>query len=122
MRCIHCKNWDASVCKYHRLEDLHIVDGYLDMHRMDCMSYENEFITPDQYKERTGREFTGVVWVVTQSPLADTGDYTCGLELMTYQEYRDDKDYLNRYHDMPLPLCVLSEEIPDPEEDFNEYP
>jgi len=123
MNCICCKNWGkcpvgGTKPKGKAMRVLH--DRFGETH---CAEFIHVFITPLQYEERAGKRFNGAVWVVTQGALSDTGGYICDLVVMTYEEYCDDYEYnYKKFKDMPLPLCALSGEMPDPEEDFEEYP
>jgi len=105
LRCVYCRYWGASCCKYWHVEDLRIVDGYLDQHLVDCHSFENAFITPGEFRERVGREFGGAVWVLMESLLGGGvgGDFMVGVRLYGVYKHEDGA---------PLPLCVLGDEVP----------
>ncbi|GAB6392515.1 MAG: hypothetical protein MdMp014T_1888 [Treponematales bacterium] len=131
MNCICCKNWGKCIC--HREGNMAEIycsdidsDGNVDEGGKPpfvptCGDEEPAFITPAQYKERTGRDFEGAVWVVSQGSLADTGDYSLGLNLMTYEDYRAGCEYApKKFAGMPSPLCVLGAGLPNPETDFEE--
>ena len=55
--CVFCKHWNAPHCKYHLIESVPAVDGYLDMHQLDCGLFEIEYITPEEYHARTGNKY-----------------------------------------------------------------
>jgi hypothetical protein len=98
MNCVCCKKYgDCPVEKEPDGRDYLLESNGLN--GIECTEYERDFITPEQYKNRTGREWNeyAPVWAI----------YDDIIEISTMSQEEERKKWPGHFY-----LCVMGDAIP----------